>query len=276
MTLRHAAALAAALHALPALAQFEGTADVQIVVGERGTKTNGTARLYLTSKAWRMDSEMKVPESSPEVRKALGGADTHRTVVFGKIAEPRKSWMLNERMKTYTVVESDRDDASHGASKDPYAVTRGGRDTVAGFACEKVNVRRKGRDELWEGCFARDFLSGAWLRVMKESGRQGWISAVHDAGVPGYPVRMIERGKDGTEMLRMEIVKVERRSLPSSLFEVPAGYRRTSMMGMMAQTPEQQQQMDEAQKKMEEAMRTMSPEQRKAMEKMTGKQGQKP
>jgi hypothetical protein len=71
---------------------------------------------------------------------------------------------------------------------------------------------------------------------------------------------MVERNKAGDERLRMEIVKVERRKLPASLFEVPAGYRETSMMGMMAQTPEQQKQLEDAQKKMEEAMKDMSPE----------------
>ncbi len=111
---------------------------------------------------------------------------------------------------------------------------------------------------------------------MKDTGREGWIGAVHDTGVTGYPVRMVEHTEAGDEKLRMEIVKVERRSLPASLFEVPAGYRETSMMGVMAQTPEQQKQMEDAQKKMEEAMKNMSPEQKKMMEKMMGPQGQKP
>ena len=276
MTLRHAAALALALNALPALAQFEGTADMKIVAGERGKKTDGTARLYLTPKAWRMETEVKVPESSPEMKKALGGKDTYRTIVFGKIAEPRKSWMVNDQTKTFTVLRSDRDDAARERDDGGYTVTRAGKDKVAGFACEKVSVQRKGKDEIWDACFAPDFLSGAWLRAMKETGREGWIGAVHDAGVTGYPVRMVEHTEAGDEKLRMEIVKVERRSLPASLFEVPAGYRETSMMGAMAQTPEQQKQMEDAQKKMEEAMKNMSPEQRKMMEKMMGPQGQKP
>lgn len=270
MRLRHAAALVAVLHAVPVFAaDFEGTADMRIVAsGEQGRTAEGTGKLYVTPKAWRMESEMKVPEAAGQ-----GGAG-FRTVVIGKAAEPRKTWMLNDRTKTYAVVESEGGSRDRDA-KEEYSVQRVGKDTVAGLACEKVNVQKKGKDEVFEGCFTRELLSGAWLRALKGAEREGWIAAVHDAGVTGYPVRVVSRRKEGAEKLRMEVVKVERKSLPASLFEVPAGYRETSAMGTMAQNPEQQKQMEDAQKQMEEAMKNMPPEQRKMIEEMMKKQGQR-
>jgi hypothetical protein len=275
MTLRLATVLVAVLHAVPALAaDFEGTADMRIVAtGDRGQKAEGTGKLYVTAKAWRMESEMTIPEGSAD-KKALGGAEGFRTVAIGKAAEPRKTWMVNDRTKTYAVVESDPERGRDRDAKE-YAVTRAGKDTVAGLACEKVNVQKKGKDEVFEGCFTRELLSGAWLRALEGAEREGWVAAAHRAGVAGFPARVVSRGKEGTEKLRMEIVKVERKSLPASLFEVPAGYRETSAMGTMAQTPEQQKQMDDAQKQMEEAMKNMPPEQRKMMEEMMKKQGQR-
>lgn len=277
MTLRLAAALAAAFHALPSVAQFEGIADLKIVSSEEENALQGTGRLYLSSAAWRMETDLKPSKAaSPEMRSALGGADSFRIVAFGKVSEPRKSWMLNERTKTYAVVESDpAERGDRGASAEEWTISRAGKDKVAGFACENVKATRKGEDDTWEACLARDFLSSAWMRLLAEDEEQGWIVAAQRAGVKGYPVRMISRGSDGKEKHRFEVVKVERRKLPASLFEVPAGYRETGVMGTMAQTPEQQRQMEEAQKKMEEAMKEMSPEQKKAMEEMMRQYGGK-
>src|SRR5512145_8398 len=77
MTLRLAAALAVAFHALPSVAQFEGTAHLKIVSSEEGDRLEGTGKLFLTSKAWRMETDLKPSKAaSPEMRKALGGADS--------------------------------------------------------------------------------------------------------------------------------------------------------------------------------------------------------
>ena len=67
--------------------------------------------------------------------------------------------------------------------------------------------------------------------------------------------------------MKWELVKAEKRALPASTFEVPAGYKETSMMGTMM-SPEQQ-------KQMEDAMKNMTPEQRKMMEEMMKKGGNK-
>ena len=95
------------------------------------------------------------------------------------------------------------------------------------------------------------------------------MKALKDAAIEGYPIRMVmKESETGPVTMRMEATTVERRSLPGSLFEVPAGYKETSMMGVMAQTPEQAQQMEGAQARMREAMEKMPPEQRKRMKEM--------
>jgi hypothetical protein len=277
MTLRLAAALAFVLQAFPAAAgDFEGVADLKMMAGDQ-RQMEGTGRLYLTSKAWRMETDMRpTATAKPEAKAALGGAESFRMVVFGKLAEPRKTWTLNERTKTYSVMKADPESRhERDAEKDEWTVTRIGKDHVAGMACENVKAQRKGSNDWSEACLAREFLSGAWTRALKETSTEGWMIAAQRAGVEGYPIRMITHGKDGKETYRIEVVKTERKSLPASLFEVPAGYRETSMMGTMAQTPEQQKQMEDAQKKMDEALKNMSPEQRKQMEEMMQKMGGK-
>lgn len=271
MTLRAAAALALLVHAAPAPAEFEGIADVKMTAREGSHAASGTGRLYLSPAAWRMDMQMTVPDPTrPKDGKAAATQD-YRMVMFGKVASPRKTWMLNERTKTYAIVEDDADDAGD-AGEGEWKVVRLGADKVAGLACTNVKAQREGDDEVWEACLAKELMSGAWLKGVKAE-KEWWVAAAKRAGVTGVPVRMIARSADGTEKHRFEVVKAERKKVAASLFEVPAGYKQGSMMDVVAQSPEQQRQMQEMQRQAAEAMKNMTPEQKQMMEEMMKKYG---
>ena len=86
-----------------------------------------------------------------------------------------------------------------------------------------------------------------------------WIHSLKTAGIEGFPVRWSTRNKGSRDAtMTMEMTRVEKKSLPASLFELPAGYKQseTAMGGL---TPEQQKQIDDA-------MKDLTPEQRKAFE----------
>lgn len=273
MTLRAAVAAALLAHALPALAQFEGIADVKMSGEEAGGAMSAKGKLYLSPAGWRMEMDMVVPQAGgrPGTGKAAGG-EPYRVVTFGKKSAPGKSWMLNERTKTYAVVEHDEEGAGELEDAD-WKVTPLGQDRVAGFSCTNVRAERAGEDDVYEACLAKEFLAGSWLEEMRQGEHEWWEAAARKAGVAGYPVRLVTRSKGGKERHRFEVVKVERKRIAASYFEVPAGYREGSMMDVMAQTPEQQQQMQEAQRRAAEAMKNMSPEQKKMMEEMMKKLG---
>jgi len=274
MSLRLALTLVLAALALPAAAQFEGVLDVRMTAREEGNRMEGKGRLHVTPRAWRMEMEMTAAEARKDspAASALGGMVGHEMVVIGKSSEPGKTWMINDRAKTYVVVEDDGDGAGDDEGP-PWKVTRLGAEKVAGIACTNVRAERAGEDETFEACLAKEMATAQFLKGMKEGGEEGWILAAERAGITGHPVRMITRGGDGKERMRFEVTKVERRKLPASLFEVPKGYRQTSIMEGLAQTPEQQEQMKDAQRQLEEAMKSMPPEQRKAIEEMM-KQGE--
>jgi len=266
MALRAAVALAVLVHAVPTPAQFEGVADVKMTGEGVNEQMTGKGRLYLSKVAWRMELATVLPGKSQGPTGAKAPAEDFRLVTFGKASEPRKSWMLNERTKTYAVIEEDEGRAG-GGSPDDWTVTKLGQDQVAGFPCTNVKAQHADGEQIWEGCLAKDFISGAWLKSADTE--DGWWTIVAKrVGVTGYPVRMIARRPDGTEKHRFEIVKVERKKVPASLFEVPAGYRQGTMMDVLPQSPEQQRELQEAQKRAAEAMKDMSPEQKKMLEDM--------
>jgi len=274
------ALLALALSALPALAQFEGVIEMKMEGGGKAGMS-GTGKTFISKSAWRSEMEMTSAEmkSNPETAKALGGQTAFRLVVLGKVSEPGISYMINDRTKTFARIDSA--EMTKNLPKDAeskWSVKRLGKDHVAGLACENVKAVEAGKPAEYELCVTKEIASGEWMRALQGQQRRAgglWMKALKDAGVEGFPIRMVmKESETGPVTMKMEATKVERRSLPGSLFEIPPGYKETSMMGTMAQSPEQVKQMEAAQKQMQEAMEKMTPEQRKQMEEMMKKMGQ--
>ena len=262
-----------------AKAQFEGVAEMKISTtgaGHDQMTMNGSGKTYISKTGWRSEIEMHNPEMA-----AATGGKPFRMVMFGKLAEPDIAYSINDAMKTYAVINTKemRDLAGKIEKKEKkFSVTKLGKDSVAGLPCENVRVKEdQGKQEI-EACVSKEFLSGDWLRAMQRGGRGGdWMKALKDSGIEGYPVRMAMTMKDQPGVkTTMEITKVDRRSVPASMFAVPPGYKETSMMGNFAQTPEQAKQMEDAQKQLQKAMENMTPEQRKMIEEMMKKQGAAP
>jgi hypothetical protein len=139
---------------------------------------------------------------------------------------------------------------------------------VAGWACERALVNQEGTETDNEMCVSKEIVGSADLfnAGRRDASSQGLAKALKANGLDGMPIRMIVRRKGDPEaMMAWELVKAEKRALPASTFEVPAGYEETSAMGAML-SPAQKKQMDDA-------MKNMTPEQRKMIEEMMKKKG---
>ncbi len=275
------ALLALAVSSLPALAQFEGVIEMKMEGGGAAAAMSGTGKTYVSKSAWRSEMEMTRAnaKNDPDKLKATGGQPTFRMVVLGKLSEPGITYMINETAKTYARIDSAEMAKNHPKDADKkWTVKRLGKDRVAGLACENVKAVEEGKKSEFELCVTNELASGEWIRALQAQQRSSgglWMKALKDAGVEGYPIRMVVReSESGPVTMRMEATKVERKSLPASLFVVPPGFKETSLFGNLSGSPEQAKQMEEAQKKMDEMMKNMTPEQRKQMEEMMKKMGQ--
>ncbi len=67
-----------------------------------------------------------------------------------------------------------------------------------------------------------------------KGGEEALLKALKEAGADGMPLKSIATTADGTKVT-MEVVKVNKKSLPASTFEIPAGYTKSEggLMGMM-------------------------------------------
>lgn len=108
-------------------------------------------------------------------------------------------------------------------------------DKVAGYSCEVWRVSDKETKKLeHEICVARGFGRGASAFInpkrMEQSSQPGWVKQLVKEG--GFGLRTVRYGEDGKEASRTEVVSIDKKSLDSKLFAVPADYSRQNMNEM--------------------------------------------
>lgn len=114
------------------------------------------------------------------------------------------------------------------------------REKILGYDTTKYIAKSKGETtEIWiteelgtfAGLGAGGGMGGPGQAPGKGRGAQAWEKAFK--GKQAFPLRVITRGKNGKEDFRMETTAVEKKSLPDSLFQPPAGFQKLDMGGMM-------------------------------------------
>jgi uncharacterized protein DUF4412 len=273
------AALALFVSRASALAQTEGIAEFRGTVHtDKGQTIPSQGRVYMSKSAVRVEWETDLREVAKERKdsgKASGMPEQFKMVMIQKLAQPDRIYIVNDGRKTYAVEATGTRRAKPGPER-TWKVQRLGRDTVAGFACEKALLTAQDGDQT-EVCITAELMpSTAWLTAWNRREEQATpLKALKDAGLSGFPVRWIFRHQGSKDTSSsVELVRFDRKSVSASLFEIPAGYRKVdSMMETMAMTPEQEKAMQEARKRMQEALDRMTPEQRKHYEELIRQQG---
>ena len=252
----------AALAAAPAFAQFEGEIDMKIT--SQGGMT-GTGKSFVS----RVGSRTEIDMQSAQMPMHM--------VSLMKFANPDIVYLINDKAKTYSEmdVRKMRESASKmTADKEPYTVKVLGSERVFGYSTKHVLLARKGDKsemELWTTKDIKGLSYESVRGLMRRGSNQdegSFLKALRDAGADGFFVKMVTREKGKADVLTtMELTKAEKRSLPASLFEIPAGYtKQEGMMGAAGVVS------PEAAEAMRKAMEKMTPEQRKQFEEMMKKQ----
>jgi hypothetical protein len=265
--------------AAPVLAQFEGVLEMRtsMTTSDGEGPGGGTMKIAVGKPGARIELNTKA------------GPMSINTVMLVKNDMPNVLYRIDDARKTYTEVDVTKAQAMANMKQDSatYSVEKLGEEKIMGYATQHVVVKEKNpakasgmTTEMW---IAKGFADYELLSKVrgKAGGDKGMAKALKDAGAEGLPLKSIHTTSDGAS-IKTEVVKIEKQSLPSSTFEIPAGYTKTEggMMGMMGGvsgqgSEEANKKMSEAQQKMQEALKNMSPEQREMVEKMM-KQRQAP
>ncbi len=218
------AVAAAVLAAPPAFAQFEGQIEMKIT-GQGGV--SGTGRVFVSKAGTRTEMDMQT-----------GRMPIHMVTLM-KFSTPDVMYLINDKSKTYSEIDTTKARAQAAkmtSDRDAYTVKVLGTESVLGYSAKHVLLSRPGDKSEMEAWTSRD-LFGLSYESMKGLLRRGahdegsMMKALKDAGAEGFFVKMITREKGKVEPLTtMELTKAEKKSLPGSLFEIPAGYTKQEEM----------------------------------------------
>jgi len=229
--------------ALPALA-FEGVIDTKLTMTGKDAAMSGPGTITIKGMNFRLDTELNVP----------GGTTKMTSIV--RAEEPGVTYILHDKSKTFQKIDSKSDLSDSDPAK--WTVKRLGKDTVAGRTTEHVQLQRDNASDAMEVWVDTQLVSQADIaKVLARGGGNGWWKALEKAGVAGVPLKFVSHGKDGKDQATWEATKVTAKSVPSSAFQIPAGYTEGSAYGGMTGgamdklTPEQQKQLQEMMKKRE-------------------------
>jgi hypothetical protein len=263
------------LAAGPAFGQFEGVLEMKMTMagpeGEGGG--GGTMNVAVGKAGTRSEMNMQV------------GPMGMKMVMLQKNDTPDILYRINDANKSYTEIDQAKMREMAGQRQDArkYSVEKLGQENLLGYKTEHVLVKEENAaggkgmtSELWAAKDVLDYATFSKLQARrgKAAGDEAMLKALKDAGVDGMPLKAITTTGDGMKVT-MEVVKVDKKSLPASTFEIPQGYTKSEggmmdMLGGMSgpQGDDAQKKMDEAQKRLQDAMKNMTPEQREMIEKM--------
>jgi hypothetical protein len=261
------------LAAGPVFAQFEGVLEMKMTMAGMGGEGGGT-----------MNVSVGKAGSRSEINMQMGPMDM-KMVMLQKNDTPDMLYRINDADKSYTEMDMAkmRDMAAQQINAKKYTVEKLGQETLLGYKTQHVLLKDqdagdgKGMSiEMWVAKDLLDYATFSKLQARrgKGAGEEAMIKALKDADADGMPLKSIATTPEGMKVT-MEVVKVDKKSLPASTFEIPAGYTKSEgglmdMMGGMSgsQAGEARKNLGDVQKQMEDAMKNMTPEQREMIQKM--------
>lgn len=146
-------------------------------------------------------------------------------------AEPSKIYLLNEKDKTYSEIESSNDDEWKDRAQAEYEITVVGKETVNGYNTTHVIIKINGkqREELWTTKDIAGYVDFSKVKS-KYTGKENMYKALAAKGADGMTVRIkIEERGQG---MQMELVKVEKRNNPAVLFSLSGYTKGNGFSGM--------------------------------------------
>ncbi|HEX7601910.1 MAG TPA: DUF4412 domain-containing protein [Polyangiaceae bacterium] len=176
----------------------------------------------------------------------LEDPERHNYVIFN--GAEKKIIEVDDAKKTAMVIEVDQMEkmsaqmapaAAHAPSTPPPSEWESsvdmaaGTDVIAGYACDKWKItetnKKTGKIRKTDACLAKGI--GFPDMTMGRGGTtKSWMAKL--VADKFFPLRVVMT-EDGVEQEKMEVTKIEKKTLAASRFEVPPGYAVTDMAEMM-------------------------------------------
>ena len=195
---------------------------------------NGVTKMFISSKG-DMRSEMNMVSSFK------GNKNAVPIIVIAHSNKPDESIIIDDSAKTYSINHIDRGDLDT-KEKTESTVTKVGEEKILGFNCVHAKIVSKrsignfysmaDTVDIWRSSEVpmQSHVKDLMNQLESRTGNFMYSKEVKDQlkqiGCVGFMVKTEIRNKNALTV--MELTKVERRDLPASMFEIPAGYTETN------------------------------------------------
>jgi len=226
------------------------------------TKSTGKTPFSGSMKMWTQNgngrTEMKtVMEKSKEMEEAakMGVATSTEMVMIVLKDKPNKAHSINEKNKTYSIIETNTDSIT-GARIQPasdFTITIVGNETINGFASTHLVIKDKNEKQPQHWWLARDLkYSKEMMQTARGVNLKGGLQKAMAAKGFGEKVPVKIKTSEGDGEMLMELVKFEEVDVPASKFSL-SGYKLVETPGFGAVggtvvefTPEEQKELEDA------------------------------
>jgi hypothetical protein len=207
------------------------------------------------NKTWHQDGN-----SRSEMEMNIPGlpAGAMNAVTITRQDRPNTIIKLTPSNKTYSEISYEEYEPQEKKSTEPFEVTVVGKETVNGYSCAHVIAKFKNsgkmRNEWWTSKDVPGFPGFSGMKGTKYFDDDSFFAKMAEKGADGFPVRM-KMSEAGMGGMQMDLVKAEKKNIPSSMFEIPADYTKAaamdmsnmpkSMQDLKNMTPEEQKKMME-------------------------------
>ena len=211
---------------------FEGVIDLRLNM-ETGS---GELHLSMAGERAKLDMKMTVnPLPAPIELAVLLDAKT-----------PRTATMVNDAAKIYSVINLADESPAAADPAGKYTLKELGKEKILGYNCTHITLTRP--KELVDAWITQE-LPDVYRVLQKlqqanpQFGAADAFRALDASGKSGLPMRCIVV-REG-QRVTTEVRKIERKTLPASLFSVPPGYKQADGAGAagLQPTPEQVEEM---------------------------------
>jgi len=214
---------------LSVLKGFEGEIGVMAKEAKEPTKTSNFT-LEVKGEKVRLDLPSDLASKSP-----LGAMAGGKTWGLLSTAEKKATLVIEAQKKAIVfdlnkMIEKAKASATPPAlggtatpPKDPPKVTKTGKtEQVAGYECENWDIVGNDGSKA-TACIANEGASWFSFPLTGIPTEHAWMMEVFDGN--HFPLRFVGFDKTGAEQVRVEITKIEKKTLPPEHFQVPADFQ---------------------------------------------------
>lgn len=196
---------------------------ITTTTAQSGTGKDTSVQYFTTGGEGRDESRVNMP-----------GAMSNKFITLSKVSQAQYSITLHPDTKTYALDIIDTSLINSNPGNETYQVTKIGNETVNGFPC--IHARLVSNTNL--GVLSSSATTDIWTSttvpgyaILKHFFKQAGVEpkmfqALQQAGCDGFFVKMTAQGKDFS--LTMQLVKAGQKTMPASMFQIPAGYTQSN------------------------------------------------